>query len=222
MRVLVIGDVHGRTRWKEMIKETSFDKLIFLGDYLDPRDMITDKEALNNFYDIINYKRKNMSKVILLIGNHDYYYIKNPYENIKYKKIFQQHVDLFQIAYQYKNHLFTHAGVIKQWYNKYLTYFTNVDNDMAKSLNDIYQTNPHILSTVGNARRYYNDRDVNNVGGPLWADISESETDLIDNYIQYVGHTHIKHYLCVKNDNNSEIHYLDNEEFTTGQHVFEL
>jgi predicted phosphodiesterase len=220
MKVLVVGDVHGRTRWKEMIKETSFDKLIFLGDYLDPRDMITDKEALNNFYDIINYKRKHIDKVILLIGNHDIFYIRNLYDNIKYKKIFTQHKDLFQIAYQYKNHLFTHAGVTKQWFNKYSSYFMNIDDNIAKRLNDIYQTNPQVLLTVGNARRY--DRNEDNVGGPLWADMSESETDLIDNHIQYVGHTHIKHYVCIKNNNNSEIHYLDNAEFTTGQHVFEL
>jgi hypothetical protein len=73
---------------------------------------------------------------------------------------------------------------------------------------------------VGNARRW---NDIKNAAaGPLWSDLSETENDLIEGYIQYVGHTHIKHFLKVSMDENTAINYLDNEEYTVGQHIFNL
>ena len=37
MKVLIIPDVHGRTFWKRAIDLIeNYDKIIFLGDYLDP------------------------------------------------------------------------------------------------------------------------------------------------------------------------------------------
>ena len=73
MKILIIPDVHGRTFWhkaKEMID--SVDKVVFLGDYLDPypSEGITTEQAIEEFKDIIQFKKDNMDKVILLLGNH--------------------------------------------------------------------------------------------------------------------------------------------------------
>ena len=39
MKYIFIGDVHGRTNWKQIIdKEKDADKFIFFGDYFDPYD----------------------------------------------------------------------------------------------------------------------------------------------------------------------------------------
>ena len=34
-RIIVVPDVHGRTFWREVLNNTK-DKIVFLGDYLDP------------------------------------------------------------------------------------------------------------------------------------------------------------------------------------------
>ena len=77
-KILIIPDVHGRTFWKTAVTqyENECDKIIFLGDYLDPYpwEEITRKEAIRNFEEIIEYKQKNKDKVVLILGNHDMHY----------------------------------------------------------------------------------------------------------------------------------------------------
>ena len=38
----VIGDIHGRTKWKELVKDDAVN--IFVGDYFDPYDDYTFEE----------------------------------------------------------------------------------------------------------------------------------------------------------------------------------
>ena len=60
MSILIIPDIHGRSFWKKAVDENmdKVDKIIFLGDYLDPYpwENITRKEAISNFDDIIKFK----------------------------------------------------------------------------------------------------------------------------------------------------------------------
>ena len=74
--MLVIPDVHGRKFWKDVVTqyENNVDKIIFLGDYLDPYpdEGITRKDAINNFEEIIDYKVNNKDKFVLLLGNHKF------------------------------------------------------------------------------------------------------------------------------------------------------
>ena len=72
--ILVCGDIHGRRFWKKPCENIEdYDKVIFLGDYLDPYDFegITVIDAIKNFEEIIEFKKNNVDKVILLLGNHD-------------------------------------------------------------------------------------------------------------------------------------------------------
>ena len=40
MKTIVIGDIHGRTIWKQIVIENpDFDKLVFIGDYFDSFDI---------------------------------------------------------------------------------------------------------------------------------------------------------------------------------------
>lgn len=127
MKIQVIGDIHGRTTWKNQI-DLSCDKIIFIGDYLDSFNVEGDV-IVNNFRDIINFKQSNPDKVVLLYGNHEFNYNTNPNENnqnrcsgYRYQlhwqlwQMLDTYKDFFQIAYQIKNWLFTHAGVHKGWY----------------------------------------------------------------------------------------------------------
>lgn len=72
MKYIFIGDIHGRTNWKQIVeKEKDTDKFIFFGDYFDPYDWtLTLGDLVNNFNDIVKFKLDNPDKVILLIGNH--------------------------------------------------------------------------------------------------------------------------------------------------------
>lgn len=135
--LICVGDVHGRSFWKNAI-EKHFDntsKTVFLGDYLDPYpwEGITRKEAIRNFQEIIDFKKENKDKVILLLGNHDFPYIdkKAFFTRSRYdssnayhiEEMFRENRSLFQLAYEdtigEKKCLFTHAGLIPQWYEKH-------------------------------------------------------------------------------------------------------
>lgn len=128
MRHIVIGDIHGRTIWKDIVKKHPNDLYIFLGDYVDsfyePLGIIYD-----NFMDIIKFKRENKEQTILLLGNHDLHYSREFQARLErysgfsdeiaplVNHILQANRDLFKMAYMHvkdKTHyLFTHAGVSK-------------------------------------------------------------------------------------------------------------
>ena len=72
-KILIVPDVHGRSFWhkaEELVNDV--DKIVFLGDYLDPyeHEGITFDMALEEFKKILEFKDKYNDKVILLIGNH--------------------------------------------------------------------------------------------------------------------------------------------------------
>ena len=70
MKILVLGDIHGRTIWKNIIEKENPDKIIFLGDYVSTHDNISADQQLSNLNNILNYKEESSDKVILLRGNH--------------------------------------------------------------------------------------------------------------------------------------------------------
>jgi len=75
MRVIFIGDIHGRSLWKEIVeKEKSADIVVFYGDFFDSKEHIGGEAQLQNFLEIITFKKnqeKLGEKVVLLFGNHD-------------------------------------------------------------------------------------------------------------------------------------------------------
>lgn len=151
--ILVCGDIHGRKFWKKPCENIdNYDKVVFLGDYLDPYnfEFISVEEAIENFKEIIELKRNNMDKVILLIGNHDCSYAFKDYFNLssyhcrhslKFHKtiseIFEKDKDLFQLAYAYNDILFTHAGVESGWLDNVVKCDKTDINDIADTLNSL-------------------------------------------------------------------------------------
>ena len=71
----LIGDIHGRKIWQQLVREDAVN--VFLGDYLDPyfkdglKSGIDDWETLQG---ILAYKQQN-PETILLLGNHDMHYV---------------------------------------------------------------------------------------------------------------------------------------------------
>lgn len=153
MKILSIGDIHGRDAWKfhthgspyeynfwrtacdhgaEAISEfwnempyMSYDLIIFVGDYVDSFT-IKNPEMKFNLEEIIDFKKKMGDRVILLLGNHDVQYIVanqvcsgyRPEMKHDFYKIFVDNLDLFTVAHQIGNYLWTHAGVSEGWYKE--------------------------------------------------------------------------------------------------------
>ena len=130
MKHIAIGDLHGRDTWQQ-VNTKLYDKVIFLGDYADSH-ALSDLVILENLKKIIALKKRQPGKVELLLGNHDAHYLHYPrFQCSGFRPtmqrdltaLFQKNADLFRIAYQKDNHLFTHAGVTNNWYTARLCQF---------------------------------------------------------------------------------------------------
>lgn len=194
MKIIALGDNHGRDVWKSIVTKESFDKLIFIGDYFDSVESISPDQQIHNFKEIIKYKEENAEKVILLIGNHDYHYFKNT--DAKYSQYQESHASIFQdlledafnknflqMSYLHENILFTHAGVTKTWCKN-----NSIDlHDISNSINQKFMTDRKAFSfTMGVlASKFGDDKEQS----PIWVRPFSLVTDKIDGYVQVVGHT---------------------------------
>lgn len=126
MKYNIIGDIHGRTSWKQLLKDDCVN--VFVGDYFSPYFPYPFEDQQQNFLDIINYKA-NHPETILLIGNHDedHWHIREHYSRFDFEnynriyELFEEFSDMFQIAYTTddNNVLISHAGISIVWYVKY-------------------------------------------------------------------------------------------------------
>jgi metallophosphoesterase superfamily enzyme len=135
MKIISIGDIHGRNTWKvhlfgsiqgyqdwkdevengisefmsDLYPYRQFDKIIFVGDYVDSFD-VSNSDMLSNFEELVYLKRAMPERVILLLGNHDIQYIHRrpctgyrPEMHFTFGKIFKNNEECFQIAYLHQN-----------------------------------------------------------------------------------------------------------------------
>ena len=204
MKILVVPDVHGRTFWKEAVEkhEKECNKIIFLGDYLDPypweciTDGITRKTTIENFKEIIQHKKDNPDKVILLLGNHDLsYYDRNFKFRVRYdssnafkiKQNFSRNRGLFQLAYEIdldKHYLFTHAGVLKSWYERHKELIGDFTVDNLNRLKT-FPDGIKVLCDISRERGGFG-----RIGSMVWSDIYEkSDSEDFDGIYQIFGHS---------------------------------
>lgn len=221
-RILVVPDVHGRTFWKEPVMRhlDDVDIVVFLGDYLDP---YSDEDGLapdifENLMEIVELKRANREKVILLKGNHDEHYSSIRFCELahgsrmdkqnwdKYHEFFNEYSELFKIAQLEEVHgfpyVFTHAGLTAYWLNKVNSTLWHMND------NEISISDPHIiekinaldstvqgqvlLSVVGKRRSFIGGEKT---GSVLWADVNEHPTPRayivygLSQAFQVFGHT---------------------------------
>ena len=216
MKILVIPDVHARPFWRDAVERYAdeCDKIIFLGDYVDPYqpEGYTRKDAIKTLEDVIEYKRNNRDKVILLIGNHDaHYFLKGFPRSTRYdsshayklREIYSTNKDLFRLAYEEiingRKYLFTHAGLMNSWIerNKKIIGEPTVEN-----LNRLVDFPGGIsaLSDISRYRTWLGEKS----GSILWSDLGEKikdfdvltnkmtidEDSIVDGYdFQIFGHT---------------------------------
>ena len=69
-KVLVIGDIHGKSIYRDIIEKESPDQVIFLGDFASSHHNISPEKQIEEFDWVINYKQQHPNTIILR-GNHD-------------------------------------------------------------------------------------------------------------------------------------------------------
>ena len=198
MRIVALGDTHGRVLWKEIVaKEKDADKIVFIGDYFDTHYDITVDQQIENFKEILEFKKNNMDQVVLLLGNHDYHYLKGVYESYSGYKAFRAldinevlqpavNSGLVQMCFVHDKYVFTHAGVTKTWSN---TYNVNVDN-LQESINQLFLENiSAVRFEMGNN---YDQTGDDVTQPPIWVRIPSLYKDMIDGVTCVIGHTTIK------------------------------
>ena len=129
MKIVVVGDIHGRDIWKKIIETETFDLIIFLGDYVSSHEDISEEQQIENLKELLSYKEHNPDKVILLRGNHDMQHLGYKWADCSglfrgvrqwlskdvHKRKFLKDT---QWVYVKDNILFSHAGVSNTWFKK--------------------------------------------------------------------------------------------------------
>lgn len=172
----IIGDIHGRSCWKNLVREDCIN--IFVGDYFDPYEYIPQEERLSNFRDILDFKRQH-PETVLLYGNHDLHYLianehysryEPRYAN-DYWHAFMQSESLFHgIAYPISDKaLVTHAGVTKEWYEKYLgAYQSKSLAEVADKINKLWHEDKQPFTFDANATKWDDFFGTSPTHSPLW------------------------------------------------------
>lgn len=193
MKTIVVGDTHGRKDWQK-ISQQSFDKFVFIGDYVDTHESITPMEQVENLREIIMFKQKNLNKVVLLIGNHDYHYWPTiaerysgyqPQMRASFEYEFSEFGNLFQATYEQDDILFSHAGVTKEWCKN-----NKIDSDgilkegLTEQINELFEEQPRKFGFYG-----YDPYGDNITQGPFWVRPRSLMKDAVEGYKQIIGHT---------------------------------
>jgi hypothetical protein len=199
MKLIVLGDIHGRPEWQTIAAENEFDKFVFVGDYFDTHEDVSPQQQLDNFKKIIEFRENNRGKVILLTGNHDYHYlpgVKEHYSGFQYfheNDIRRMLADalsgnLLQMCFSFDHFLITHAGVTKTWYkNTFHTEDVSELHKITSDINNIFMYKPDAFKFTSGANRSITGDDITQ--SPIWVRPESLLQDMITGYTQIVGHT---------------------------------
>jgi hypothetical protein len=215
-RIICCGDTHGRINWKEIanLELNQCDRFIFVGDYFDSHDKGSNgKSQIDNFKEIVQLKLDNLKKVVLLIGNHDFHYIKSVGETysgfqstyaLEIEELVEKVIKerLVQIAHIEDGFLFSHAGLTKTWVNG-LIRFNSADsgviiNNIDPQIDDIFINlinnylvyQPKVFAFALGDNSSQTGDDVTQ--GPLWVRPYSLSKDKVSGVWYVVGHTQVR------------------------------
>ena len=215
-----------------------YDKIVFIGDYVDSW-LFSNIEIKKNLEEIVHFKTCFPDKVVLILGNHDISYKDNVYcSGFKaemlhdYKELFNTKINgdsIFQAAFQYKDWLWTHAGLTLGFYvthiekllkekdNRFYSFYKSCTN-VAEILNFMYNSNNQDIFRVGYSRQGSSPNP-----GPFWADRNELHGKPAFGLNQIVGHTPCDKILGYKyiggryESHPISIYFIDNLEYGMNQ-----
>lgn len=196
MKIVVIGDIHGRFVWRNIIDKEVADIFVFLGDYVSD-EKTSGNWQIANLESILNFKEDNPEKVILLRGNHDMQHLGyswadcsglNSYVLEEMSRMKNRFESDTQWIYTIDNVIFSHAGITKTWLLSIGLTESNI--------NEINKINPNAsfgfipdspCDTIGTSKTQ----------GVTWVRPNALIMDSIKNVTQIVGHTPVKE-VCKK------------------------
>lgn len=195
MKIVSIGDIHGRDCWIKIVEQNpDADLFVFVADYFDSFT-IQVLEQINNFNLILKFRNENPDKVIMLFGNHDFHYtsgcIGGGYTGFDYSTYYNMKLELdrlireevIKICYIYDNILFSHAGLTNTWCANNNINLDNLEDD----INQLLVYRPHLFQFKSGVRRDKYGDDVTQ--GPLWVRERSLKEDGLKDYIHVVGHS---------------------------------
>ena len=236
MKLVAIGDIHGRDIWKQIVaKEHDADEFVFVGDYFDSFT-VKGPDQINNFLDIIEFKKQSKVPVILLIGNHDHHYYPgvddsgtSGYQTLlapSIKYVVNENKQYLQAAYQVGEFVFTHAGLSSEWLDDSIEGW-NADN-LAMYVNDLFYYQPNKIvyrsykqvgDQVYGAQGYGNEA----FQGPIWirptALMNANKKTLRKKIIQVVGHTPQDNIDIEGKSTGGRYYFIDTLEYNQGQYL---
>jgi hypothetical protein len=193
-KTVILGDTHGRPHWKSIVANEAPDRVIFIGDYFDSYDNYTAVEQMYNFQEIINLKNSGQCEVIILIGNHDYHYMRGITEHYSgyqagarpaIEQLLYENRQHMQMAYGMDGFLFSHAGVSMNWLK--IHGYDNETN-LIDWINDMWKYKPNVFGFAG-----YDPYGDSTISSPIWirpTSLQQVNYDTLrDQFIQVVGHT---------------------------------
>jgi hypothetical protein len=220
-KVLFIGDIHGRTDWRETALQgmKKFQEVVFLGDYFDSFD-ISAALQIDNFMAFLSFIKKKGGTALL--GNHDYAYIHGKsgisgYQYTqahKYQQLLNDNIDHFKIAWGYRDDkqnytLASHAGITQTFWNRFVLplfekgeFLYNITEGKGPTDLEIHETLNFLRDKKDLMWKVGSMRGGMGTPGPLWADIRELLEDPYPGINQVVGHT-VNHAISLDfNDDN--------------------
>lgn len=216
-KILIIPDVHGRDFWKNPVFESLNDKnihIVFLGDYTDgypnewEHNFDYPQHTVDNFKEILNLKKQNQDRIILLLGNHDCGYAIGDdicssrmdwRHRRELEKLFQENRESFQLAYECdiasRHFVFSHAGILKGWVQSvWRDESKNPKFNIVNRLNNAWLVEDwNILDRLGDYDSWRGWGGCQ-YGSPVWSDIRAwAEVTPEETYgFNIVGHTQVK------------------------------
>lgn len=197
MKIVVLGDIHGRTVWKKIIAKEQPDQVIFLGDYVSSHEGVSESDQVSNLLEILRFKDHH-PETILLRGNHDlqhlrYYWAECsgyfPWVAELMADFKDEFLDKTQWIHIMGNTVFSHAGISTKWLKH-----------NGVTLNDINALKPSELFGFS----LLDSRDVYGTSPyqpPTWIRPMTLVDVMIPGYDQVVGHTEVEHCFNVKDSN---------------------
>jgi predicted phosphodiesterase len=158
MKILVLGDVHGRSCWRDILAKENPDLTIFLGDFVTTHEGYTAEQQLTQLKAILELKEENPQKFIILRGNHDldglgYYWARCSPSAAGVQAEMSKDMDLGQWFLEEsqwihvreiggKKYIFAHAGVSVNWLTNILKLNIDTPENLASALGSINNMEP--------------------------------------------------------------------------------
>jgi len=201
MKTLLIGDIHGRPIWKDILEKESsnLSRVIFFGDYFDSFD-ISGIDQIHNFNEIIQFKESTDLEVIMLIGNHDHHYLHVDETYSGFQPALQHDIYFtlkknkkhLQVVYSFDDILCSHAGISPVWLDKSFGLWSK--KTMVDDINELYHYQQRKFNFIHTSFDFYGDSVEQ---GPLWIrpkslmKSNKGDDGLKKHYIQVFGHTQL-------------------------------